>query len=367
MDTDPNEPWRAIFPPFHPKPPWYGGYLQTARSRLFRLQERDLSDYRVKSLRMPTSDDTGDVLTADLLSPPEGPRHPWPLIVLLHGLGGTSQSSYIRSCAKTLLSEGHRVLRLNFRGAGNSAERCQSIHHPGRSEDLTHVFDAVRKDPKYSSELNHGVLLVGFSLGGSVLLHFLANEPEGVPISAAITVSAPLDLAATSRELSQLSRRPIERYLLGKMKKEVLRENSCLTDEERVAVRSANSVWQFDERFTSKHCGFETVDEYYAKNSAERVLDQIDVKTYLIYANSDPVVPSETYAKIDWQSNARLQPVIVDDGGHVGFHGRDDDARWHERCIGIVARRSEAANDQPVLGCTNQDGNRRGQNLQVYH
>ncbi|MCC9598947.1 alpha/beta fold hydrolase [Stieleria sp. JC731] len=363
MTTDPKETWPSIFPKFKPRPPWLGGFLQTGRSRLFRIQEHDLGKFRSKSLRLPTNDDSGDVLTADLLSPPEGPSHPWPLIVLLHGLGGTSQSSYIRSCAKTLLSEGHRVLRLNFRGAGNSAERCESIHHPGRSEDVSAVFDAVQNDPKYADELNNGVLLVGFSLGGSVLLRFLAQQPQNVPISAAVTVSAPLNLQATSKELLRVSRRPIQRYLLSKMKSEVLRENSCLTQQEREAVRAVGSVWDFDKEFTSKHCGFDSVEQYYSENSAAPVLSEIDVKTYLIYAKSDPVVPSDSYENFDWNNYPNLNPVIVDDGGHVGFHGKGDSARWHERCIGIVARQSEKS----PLPLANENGDRLREDLQVNH
>ncbi|OYP36393.1 YheT family hydrolase [Rhodopirellula sp. MGV] len=341
MTTSSRETWQTIFPEFHPKPPWLGGFLQTGRTRMFRVQERDLRKFQSKSLQLPTTDDTGDVLTADLMSPPEGPSHPWPLVVLLHGLGGTSQSSYIRSCAKTLLDEGHRVLRLNFRGAGSSAERCQSIHHPGRSEDVSAMFEAVRQDPKYADELQNGVLLVGFSLGGSVLLRFLAEQAKDVPISAAVTISAPLNLEATSRELLRMTRRPIQRYLLGKMKREVLRENSCLSEKERATVRSVKSVWEFDEQFTSKHCGFDSVEEYYKENSAAPVLSNIDVDTYLIYANSDPIVPKQSYANVPWDRYPKLHPVIVNDGGHVGFHGKGDSARWHERCVGILARQSE--------------------------
>ncbi|MCP4036377.1 MAG: alpha/beta fold hydrolase, partial [bacterium] len=136
-------------------------------------------------------DDSGDVLAACV----DEPRQPAPLptVILIHGLSGSEQSAYMRASSAFHRRRGHRVVRLNLRGAGPSRPSCHEQYHAGRSEDL---HDALLGLPAVLSQ--HGIVLVGYSLGGNMLLKFTAEHGARFPIVAVASVSAPIDLAAAS-------------------------------------------------------------------------------------------------------------------------------------------------------------------------
>ena len=215
-----------------------------------------------------------------------------------------------------------------------------------------------------------GVILVGYSLGGSVLLKFLAESsarsrkgsmgdaPRAGEVDAltsdlrilgAVTISAPLDLAATSKCLGQPSRWFYQQYLLRRMRKQALHEQADVSEDERRAVRGAKSIWEFDERFTAPRCGFETVDDYYMSNSAGSKLSKIRVPTLLIFARDDPFIPADQYLSVDWQSLPQLHPLITETGGHCGFQARGLEGSWHDHCIDRFVRRlTEAHGASPA-------------------
>ena len=351
-------------PDFVPQSPWYSGHLQTFIQHWDRPPQLH-GRFPAQELKLPLDDGTDDCLAATLYSPhyleQVETAEKRPVIVLLHGLGGTSQSSYIQSSADFLLGKGHHVLLIDFRGAGDSADHCDRVHHPGRAEDIAALLRAVHEQTK-SRLREHGVVLVGYSLGGSVLLNFLAQSPragsstaapsceqsqtseqrdslESVGVLGAVAVSAPLDLEATSRCLKQPSRWIYQRYLLRRMRAQTLRDQLELSDDERQVVSKASSVWDFDAQFTAPRCGFDSVEEYYRAYSAGPKLADIDVPTLLIYALDDPFVPSPQYVEVDWQSLPLLQPLITASGGHCGFRGRDLTGYWHDECVDRFVRR----------------------------
>lgn len=341
VDTRSQHSWKSEleFPEYQPKTPWFGGHGQTLRTKLHRPGEPS-EDHESESLVLPLRDGTGDALSGVLVRPhrPKSERDPTPLVVLLHGLGGTSQSTYMKLSARYLLSEGHRVLMLNFRGAGTSAKHCDRMHHPGRTEDITALLHSLQRHDEYGL-LRHGTVLVGYSLGGNVLLKFLGELAEAedkfgeTPIKGAVTVSAPLNLESTARCLRQPSRWIYQQYLLRRMRQQVLREGAEVSDSERKAVRDARSVWEFDKQFTSPRCGYETVEDYYRDNSALRFLPKINLPTLLIYGTDDPFVPAGDYQSFDWDKYAWLNPLIRKSGGHVGFYSRGLPTAWHNLCI----------------------------------
>src|SRR5262249_30881007 len=111
-----------------------------------------------------------------------------PLVILLHGVTGCERSSYVRCSTFQLFHPGYPVLRLNLRGAGPSRPHCREGYHAGRSEDLHNVLAGL------ASEFRHaGIAIVGYSLGGNILLKFLAEQEGGMePLRAAVSISAPI-------------------------------------------------------------------------------------------------------------------------------------------------------------------------------
>src|SRR5205814_772346 len=139
-----------------------------------------------------------------------------PLVMLMHGLSGTEESVYVRATAAHLLRQGHSVLRLNLRGAGVSATRCRGRYHAGRSEDLRQAIAALSP-----ALVGKGIVPVGYSLGGNVLLKLL-GEGGHPDIRAAAAVSAPIDLAAASRCLRLPRNHLYQSWLLTMMRVEAM-------------------------------------------------------------------------------------------------------------------------------------------------
>ncbi len=315
------------FPPFRPRLPWLGGDLQTLRNYL-RARPPELAGWPGRRLELALADGSGDRLAA-MLHRPEAPDGR-PLSVLIHGLTGCEDSSYIRASARHLLGLGYPVLRLSLRGAGPSGPLCRFRYHAGRSEDLRDVLAALaRLAPDLFAG---GLLLVGYSLGANMLLKFLAEHGGRFPVLAAAAVSAPIDLKAAQLRLMAPRNALYHRYLLARMKAETL-AGAALSAPERRAVARARSVYQFDDGFVAPVGGFADAEDYYRRCSARRFLDAVAVPTLVVHARDDPWIPAAAYDAVDWRANPRLTPLLPAAGGHVGFHGRGARAAWHDRCI----------------------------------
>ncbi len=216
----------AVFPPFLARAPWGGGDLQTLRNFLIGRRER-LADYRSERLVLPTRDGSDDRLLGTL-SHPDAAMQRGPLVVLLHGLSGCEASFYILKTAAHLLSLGCRVLRLNLRGAGPSRPFCRFQYHAGHTDDLA---DALAALPRTLTAA--GIVAVGFSLGGNMLLKYLGERGGEAPLKGAVSVSAPLDLAATSRQMARRRNAVYQAYLLREMRREALGQGAELSAAER--------------------------------------------------------------------------------------------------------------------------------------
>ena len=328
-------------PAFRPRPPWWGGDLQTIRNfvvmRNLRIGRPTVTGER---LYLPMADGSGDRLAASLTPAPGGR----PLVVLIHGLTGSEKSTYMLNSARHFHALGYPVLRLNLRGAGPSRATCRGHYHAGRSEDLRDALHAL--DPASAAA---GLILVGYSLGGNMLLKFLAEHDGGFPIRAAATVSAPIDLAAAARTLMRPRNLIYHRWLVAGMKRDALAGG--LRPGEREAVEAARTVYEFDDGFVAPRHGFGGADRYYAACAALGFLDAIPVRTLMIHAQDDPWVPAAAYLDYDWRANPRLTALMPRGGGHCGFHDRG--GTWHDRAMAVFF-------DQAAGGVTPARGARPG-------
>jgi predicted alpha/beta-fold hydrolase len=307
------------FPRFWPKPPWFGGDLQTLRNALGK-ERPGLTPWPGTSLHFPTADGSGDVLQGVLHRPDYSRERP--LVILLHGLTGCIDSIYMLRTTETLLRRGWPVLRLNLRGAGASRSLCRRDYHAGASGDLRAVLRQM--DGGLAA---HGLVLVGFSLGGNIALKYLAEEGGRAPVLGAATVSAPIDLKAAQLRLMARRNRGYHDYLLARAKTCFL-----LSRAERAAI---GTIYDFDELVTAPRNGFAGADDYYRGASAAPLLNEIRVRTLLISASNDPWIPSAAYRAIDPRANRRMTVLLPRGGGHVGFHGIGHPGTWHDRCIGL--------------------------------
>lgn len=312
--------------PFKPRAPWFNGDLQTIRN--FLVVEglgRGPAPPASRRMELPLNDGTGDRLLADYSQGEEGRG----VIVLIHGLSGCSASAYMKASAAAFDAAGYSTLRLNLRGAGPSAGLSSDCYHSGRTEDLANALRALQAQD--DDIFQRGLFLVGYSLGGNMLLKFLAEYAGEFPVTGAATVCAPIDLAAASRWFDRRRNRLYQRRLLNWMLRDALR--LPLLSTQRDEIEAAKSVYGFDAVFTAPRFGFESAEDYYAKSSARRFLPGIETPSLLIEAQDDPWVPTASYDSVDWSILPRLHRLSAEGGGHVGFHDKASPVPWHDRRI----------------------------------
>lgn len=307
------------FPPFRARAPWFGGDLQTVRNHA--LQDyANLTSWPVEAFFFPM--ENGDRLSASLHMPRTDLG--CPTIILIHGFTGCADSAYVLGSARYLLENGFPIMRLNLRGAGPTRSACQEMYHAGRSDDVRRVIADI---PKRLTE--NGLVAVGFSLGGSMLLKYLGEEGAATPLDAAISISAPIDLGMATERINARRNWIYHRWLVSNTKREWLAGPSALDSQQLDSVRRSNTIYGLDDNLVAPLNGFTGADDYYRRSSAAQFLGAIKVPTMLIHAANDPWIPVAMYQQIDWTANDCLLPAITSGGGHVGFHGRD--GRWHDR------------------------------------
>lgn len=306
---------QLTLPPFAPRWPWIGGDLQTVRNWLVKPQPR-LETWPTERIELAMEDGTGDVLHG-VLQRPAGDRAR-PLVLLVHGLTGSSESSYMRTTAFHMLRAGHPVLRLNMRGAGPGRGRTRQFYHAGRSADLDRVLRGL-----VPSLGRHGVVLVGYSLGANVVLKYLAELGTQAPVMAGASISAPIDLHAAQARIAAARNRLYHASLLGEMK----RERRADVDA------SIRTILDFDNRVVAPHNGFKDALDYYRQSSAGPLLGAIRRPALIIHAADDPWIPIAAYRAAPWSANSNLLPHLTASGGHVGFHAAGLTMPWHDAAL----------------------------------
>jgi uncharacterized protein len=313
-------------PPFRPRFPWWGADLQTI-AILLNAKVADLAPHTSERVLFPMADRTGDILLG-MLDQPAEPVDGRPLIILLHGLTGDESSPYVLAAARHLLDRGYPVLRLNVRGAGPSRPYCKEHYHVGRTADFRRVLSQIPDELT-----SNGIVAVGYSLGGAVLLKYLGEEGSFSRLRAAATICAPIDLLATCRHMMSPRNWLYHRYMLRGIKAEAMGQGVRMSDEERAIVRAARSVWEFDDCFIAPRYGFLGAGDYYQLCAPIEFMPEIRVPTMVLAAGDDPWIPVEHYRAFDWSNNPWLLPVIPPTGGHVGFHGDTSGQAWSDLAL----------------------------------
>ena len=305
--------------PFQQRFPWFGGDLQTTRDFFVRPVET-IPAASSETLRFTMPDGTGDVLIGILDRPAETVSGR-PLVILVHGLTGSSESGYVRRMARALLEAGYAALRLNLRGAGASRPLCREQYHSGRSEDLLEVISQL--------DAPDGVALVGWSLGGNVVLKATAEAGAGSGLRAGVAISTPIDLMSTARCFTLPRNAGYQRHLLAAMRDEMLSAPEGVSNEERRRLAAVRTVIDFDDAFTAPKNGFIDAADYYGRCSANQVLPNIRIPTRVLHALDDPWIPAQMYLEVDWGNCPSVHATLTRRGGHVGFHARD--GVWSDR------------------------------------
>jgi uncharacterized protein len=269
------------------------------------------SRLRFRRERVVTGD--GDFIDVDWLA--DQPSTPAPLVLVLHGLEGSSRSHYAVGLLTAARARGWRGATLNFRSCSGEMNRLPRFYHSGDTGD----FDAlVRLLVGREPGLRIGV--VGISIGGNVALKWLGEQGAEAPVAGAVAISVPFDLAACAAVLDRgFNKAVYTANFMRTMRRKVVekaRAHPGVVDV--VAARRARTFAAYDAAVTAPLFGFVDAADYWRRASSLPYLARIARPTLLINALDDPFVPRHGLPAPSQLSPA-VRTVFTEQGGHVGF------------------------------------------------
>jgi predicted alpha/beta-fold hydrolase len=282
-----------------------GQHLETIIPNLFRKQKKIVPE----QIKIDTPD--GDFLQLDLYK--KGSNS---LVILSHGLEGSSDRVYITGMAKIFLEHNIDALAWNYRGCGSELNTQPRLYHSGATDDLNTVVN-------HAISLGYEkIILVGVSLGGNLTLKYVGENGENLAkqVKMAITFSTPLDLAAGCRQISTPGNWMYSKRFIFNLKKKVRIKNRQFPDKFSLSrLHEVQDLWTFDDIYTGPVHGFEGAEDYYEKCSAVKFLTDIQIPTLIVNALNDPFLPAECYPYELMSQNINITFETPEHGGHVGF------------------------------------------------
>lgn len=239
------------------------------------------------------------------------------IVILFHGLEGSSRSHYIKHLVSTLNAAGFGSVVMHFRGCAGEPNLTPRAYHSGATFDPEFIVPIVKA--RYQKL---PLFAVGFSLGGNMLMKLMARHAY-LPIAASVCVSAPLDLAASSCAMQVGFSKVYQWHLMKSMKANLLRKMQTLDISSYVKVNQADILHmktfvEFDDHVTSVLHGYKDADDYYRQCSALKDLSRIQKPTLIIHAEDDPFMDKQVIPTPDL-INQHVAYELSSYGGHVGF------------------------------------------------
>ena len=293
-------------------PGWLpGGHAQTIYPLLIRP---DPLPYHRERWETPD----GDFIDLDWTDAPAArqPRDSRPLLILFHGLEGSSSSYYAITLMGAAAAIGWSGVVVNFRGCSGESNRLARAYHSGDSDEIDWILRRLRAlfplRPRYA---------VGVSLGGNALLKWLGEREASTRdyLQAAAAVSAPLDLTACGHHLARGFNRVYTRHFLHTLKRNAaakLCRHPGIFDERRMIA--ASNLYEFDDVVTAPLHGFNGAEDYWRRASSKPWLAGIRLPTLVLNARNDPFLPAQALPAAS-QVAASVQLEFPRQGGHVGF------------------------------------------------
>lgn len=256
-----------------------------------------------------------------------------PLLVLLHGLEGSSQSHYARRIMAAVGRKGWRGVVVHFRGCGGKPNLRPRSYHCGDSAEVDWILQRFRRQ-------EHGeIFAIGVSLGGNTLLKWLGEQQARASniISRAAAISTSLDLPVTGKVLGQGFNRIYSRIFLKTLQPKALALiRTHRLDFDYARIQQADNLWDYDNLFTAPLHGFHGADDYWQQSNCRPYLREIQLPTLLINARNDPFLP-EQYLPSQDEVSGQVSCDFPRHGGHAGFALKDSHDWLTERLLRFLS------------------------------
>jgi predicted alpha/beta-fold hydrolase len=239
------------------------------------------------------------------------------VLILFHGLEGSSQSQYIKGMSNYFVTRGWDVCAANFRSCSGEMNHLLRSYHSGATDDMHLILQHVS-----TVYPNTPLVAGGFSLGGNMLLKYLGEQKFPIPsaLTAAFAFSVPCDLVASAAEMAKPANTIyMKRFLKSLGEKMVYKANQFEGTMDVSNMHRLKTFQDFDDRFTAPLHGFKNAVDYYSQCNSLQFLPTIQTPTLFVNALNDPFLTPTCFPKSVAEQNEYLFFEIPEYGGHVGF------------------------------------------------
>jgi uncharacterized protein len=236
------------------------------------------------------------------------------IVLVLHGLGGSIESPYANGIMNAILAAGWQGVFMHFRGCSHECNRLARSYHSGETADLDFIIkEIVRRTPKAK------IAVIGYSLGGNVLLKWLGETGSTAPITCAVAVSVPFELNKAADRMNLGFSQIYQWWLLRQLKSELSRKFKRIPSPININnLKKLRTFWEFDDQVTAPLHGFKGVNDYYHRSSSRQYLKNIHIPTLVIHSLDDPFISPNAIPNID-EISEKITLEVSKSGGHVGF------------------------------------------------
>lgn len=255
-----------------------------------------------------------------------------PTLILVHGLEGSSESSYMLGLAERSHAAGFNAIRLNQRNCGGTDALTPTLYNSGLSADYRAVLDEL-----IDRDLLPEIFFAGYSMGGNLVLKMAGEFADRAPaqLKAVCSVNASLDLPACVAALEKRRNFAYQKYFVGRLKQRMLAKIKLFPNlYSSDGLDRVRTLREFDDRFTAPLSGYAGATDYYFRASALRVVADIRVPTLVLYSKDDPLVPTSTFEHAEVTNNPNIELLSATHGSHCSFISNDPAERyWAEARI----------------------------------
>jgi len=239
-----------------------------------------------------------------------------PIVLVIHGLEGSSQSPYVRGILKAIEQRGWRGAVMNLRGCSGEDNRLARAYHSGDTDDVHTIIQHLK-----TQHPDTPLAVVGYSIGGNMLLKWLGEQGRNHPthINATVAVSVPFDLGNCADVLSHSLFRLYENYFMKRLKARIMRKQQTMAmPVSEPELQQLSSIREFDDKITAPLHGFTDANDYYSRSSCRQYLPNIKHDCLIIHAKDDPFMTPSVIPDASELSDSIIME-LYDYGGHVGF------------------------------------------------